>query len=112
MKHEARAPTPAELQSLLVKIITHLMQMLTLHGHLIEGQGMTYMAHIGPITTLPPLKAGRRQRPGLLARHKQFRDIFALLSVSTVYLLLNNSCTAISESHCPRAGPGSILVCS
>ena len=41
---EACAPTRAELQGLLVKIIARLMKMLTRQGYFVEEQGMTYLA--------------------------------------------------------------------
>jgi len=40
----ARAPTSDELASLLDRIIARLMKMLTRAGHLVEEQGMTYLA--------------------------------------------------------------------
>ena len=54
---EPRAPIAAELQGLLVKIITRLLRLLTRQGHLIEEQGMTYLADIGPDSPLSPLQA-------------------------------------------------------
>jgi hypothetical protein len=54
---EARAPTPAELQGLLVKSITRILRLLTRQGHLVEEQGMTYMADIGPDNPLTALQA-------------------------------------------------------
>ena len=54
---EARAPTTAELQGLLVKIITRILRLLTRQGHLVEEQGMSYMADIGPDNPLTPLQA-------------------------------------------------------
>jgi hypothetical protein len=54
---EAHAPTPGELQALLVKIITRLLRLLTRQGHLVEEQGMTYMADIGSDNPLTPLQA-------------------------------------------------------
>ena len=38
--HEIPAPSIDELQSLLAKIITRIMRLLTRQGHLIEEQGM------------------------------------------------------------------------
>jgi Putative transposase/Transposase zinc-binding domain len=54
---EARAPTPAELQGLLVKIITRILRLLTRQGHLIEEQGMTYLAEADGNRALTPLQA-------------------------------------------------------
>lgn len=41
---EARAPTRAELEGLLDKIIVRLMKMLTRQGHLVEEEGVSYIA--------------------------------------------------------------------
>jgi hypothetical protein len=54
---EARAPTRDELQGLLDKIIARLMKMLTRQGYLVEEQGMTYLADIGPDNPLKALQA-------------------------------------------------------
>jgi ribosomal protein S27E len=54
---EARAPTRAELQGLLAKMITRCLRLLTRQGHLVEEQGMTYLADIGPDNPLTPLQA-------------------------------------------------------
>ena len=54
---EACAPTSAELQGLLVKIIARLMKMLTRQGYLVEEQGMTYWADIDPDNPLRSLQA-------------------------------------------------------
>ncbi len=54
---EARAPTSAELQGLLVKIITRIMRVLTRQGYLVEEQGMTYWADIDADCALIPLQA-------------------------------------------------------
>ena len=54
---EARAPTPAELQGLLVKIITRLLRLLTRQGHLVEEQGMSYLAEADGDRALTPLQA-------------------------------------------------------
>ena len=43
---EARAPTRAELEGLLEKIIARLLKMLTRLGDLVEEQGMSYLADI------------------------------------------------------------------
>ncbi len=53
----ARAPTRNELRDLLDRIIARLMQMLTRQGHLVEEQGMTYLADIGMDTPLRSLQA-------------------------------------------------------
>ncbi len=55
--HEVRAPTAAELQSLLSCIIKRLMRLLTREGYLIEEQGMTYMADTDPELGLGPLQS-------------------------------------------------------
>jgi Putative transposase len=55
--HEARAPSIAELQALLVKIITRLMRLLTRQGYLIEEQGMSYLAEPDAHNALTPLQA-------------------------------------------------------
>ena len=54
---EARAPTTGELQGLLVKIIKRIMKLLTRTGHLIEEQGMTYLAEADGDSALTPLQA-------------------------------------------------------
>ena len=54
---EARAPTRDELQGLLDKIITRLMKMLTRLGHLVEEEGMTYMAEMDADNPLVSLQA-------------------------------------------------------
>ncbi len=54
---EARAPTRAELEGLLDKIITRLMRMLTGLGYRVEEQGMTYLADIDIDNPLMPLQA-------------------------------------------------------
>jgi hypothetical protein len=54
---EARAPTGDELRGLLDKIIARLMKMLTRASYLVEEQGMTYLAEIGPDHALKPLQA-------------------------------------------------------
>jgi len=54
---EARAPTRAELEGLLDKIITRLMRMMTGLGYLVEEQGMTYLADIDIDNPLMPLQA-------------------------------------------------------
>ena len=55
--HEARAPTGDELQALLAKIITRILNGLTRQGHLIEEQGMTYLGEIDADHALTPLQA-------------------------------------------------------
>jgi hypothetical protein len=54
---EARAPTCAELQGLLDKIIARLLRRLTRLGYLVEEEGMTYLADIDPDNPLTPLQA-------------------------------------------------------
>jgi hypothetical protein len=52
---EARAPTDDELKGLLDQIVARLMKMLTRTGHLVEEQGMTYLADTDadhPLATL------------------------------------------------------------
>ena len=67
--HEIPAPSIDELQSLLAKIITRIMRLLTRQGHLIEEQGMalalghpvgqplTYLAEPDSDHALTPLQA-------------------------------------------------------
>jgi hypothetical protein len=55
---EARPPITGELQSLLVKIITRIMTMLTRQGYLIEAQGMSYLADIDADNALEALASG------------------------------------------------------
>ena len=54
---QARAPTRNELRGLLDTIIARLMKMLTRQGHLVEEQGMTYLADIGADSPLRSLQA-------------------------------------------------------
>ena len=50
-------PTRDELQGLLDKIITRLLKMLTRSGHLVEEEGMTYMADMDADNPLVSLQA-------------------------------------------------------
>jgi hypothetical protein len=56
---EAPAPTPEQLQLLLGKIIARHMRLLTRLGHLIEEEGMVYLARTDtdPDNLLAPLQA-------------------------------------------------------
>jgi hypothetical protein len=54
---EARAPTRAELEGLLDKIIARLMKMLTRLGYLVEEQGVSYIADIDADNPLASLQA-------------------------------------------------------
>ena len=54
---QARAPTRDELQELLGKIITRLLKRLTRSGHLLEEEGMNYLAELDPDDPLTPLQA-------------------------------------------------------
>ena len=54
---EARAPATGELQGLLVKIIKRIMKLLTRTGHLIEEQGMTYLAEADGVARSRPTQA-------------------------------------------------------
>jgi hypothetical protein len=54
--HAVRAPTAAELQVLLRRIIKRIMKFLTRKGFLIEDQGTTYLADTDRDTTLGPLQ--------------------------------------------------------
>ena len=54
---EARAPTRAELEGLLDKIIARLMKMLTRQGHLVEEEGVSYIADIDADNPLASLQA-------------------------------------------------------
>jgi len=55
--HEARAPSPAELEGLLNRIIQRIVKLLTRTGYLIEEQGMTYLAQAESDCALTPLQA-------------------------------------------------------
>ena len=57
MFHEAAPPTAARLQTLLDKIIKRILRLLTKTGHLIEEEGMVYLAHADPDNVLAPLQA-------------------------------------------------------
>ena len=56
---ETAAPSHAQLQTLLSKIINRIMKFLTQHGHLIEEDGITYLARTDsdPDNVLAPLQA-------------------------------------------------------
>ena len=60
--HAVRAPTVAELQALLGRIIKHLMRLLTRKGYLIEEQGMSYLTDSDPEAAHPTTLC---QRTGL-----------------------------------------------
>ena len=59
--HSAPAPTGEELQALLDKIIARILRVLTRLGHLVEEEGLTYVADapgiIDPENVLAPLQA-------------------------------------------------------
>jgi hypothetical protein len=55
--HEAAAPTSAELQALLAKIISRIMRLLTRQGILIEEQDRTYLAETDRESSFFPLQA-------------------------------------------------------
>ena len=54
---EARAPTGAELAGLLEQIVARLMKRLTRTGHLVEEQGMTWLAEADTENPLASLQA-------------------------------------------------------
>jgi hypothetical protein len=56
-KRALAAPTAEELQSLLLKIITRIMRLLTRQGFLIEEQGTTYLAEAATDGALTLLQA-------------------------------------------------------
>jgi hypothetical protein len=55
--HEAAAPTSEEMLTLLAKIISRIMRLLTRQGILIEEQDRTYLAEVGGESSLFPLQA-------------------------------------------------------
>ena len=55
--HEARAPSVAELEGLLNRIIQRIVKLLTRTGYLIEEQGMRYLAEAESDRALTPLQA-------------------------------------------------------
>src|SRR4051812_4203080 len=55
--HEARAPSAAELETLLNRIIERIVKLLTRTRHLIEEQGMSYLAQAESDRALTPLQA-------------------------------------------------------
>ena len=55
--HPARVPSDDELQSLLLRIIRRILRSLTRTGHLIEQQGMSYLAEVDSQSALTPLQA-------------------------------------------------------
>src|SRR5689334_1973444 len=54
---KARAPSAAELETLLNRIIQRIVKLLTRAGYLIEEQGMTYLAQAESDRALTPLQA-------------------------------------------------------
>jgi hypothetical protein len=54
---QARAPARDELQGLLDRIIARLLKRLTRSGHLVEEEGVRYLADIDPDHPLTPLQA-------------------------------------------------------
>jgi hypothetical protein len=57
--HEARAPSAAELDALLSRIIQRVLRLLTRTGYLIEARGMRYLAEGEPDSVLTPLQVAR-----------------------------------------------------
>jgi len=55
--HEARAPSAAELEGLLDRIIQRIVKLLTRTGYLIEEQGMSYLGEAESDRALTPLQA-------------------------------------------------------
>lgn len=63
--HEARAPSVAELDTLLNRIIQRVLKLLTrTTGYLIEEQGMRYLAEAQADRALTPLQAAQAQSSG------------------------------------------------
>jgi len=54
---QARAPSRDELDDLLERIVERLVRMLTHSGYLVEEEGMSYLAELGPDNPLMPLQA-------------------------------------------------------
>jgi hypothetical protein len=67
--HEARAPSVAELEGLLNRIIQRIVKLLTRTGYLIEEQGMTYLGEAESNRALTPLQAADSQKPGCVNAH-------------------------------------------
>ena len=55
--HETPPPSTAQLEALLGKIIARLMKLLTRTGHIIEEEGVVYLADTDPDNVLAPLQA-------------------------------------------------------
>ena len=55
--HEVAPPAAAQLQTLLGNIIKRILRLLTQAGHLIEEEGMVYLANTDPDNVLAPLQA-------------------------------------------------------
>jgi hypothetical protein len=55
--HEAHAPSAAELEALLSRIIQRIVKLLTRTGYLIEEQGVRYLAQAESDRALTPLQA-------------------------------------------------------
>jgi hypothetical protein len=66
---QARAPSVEELQSVLAKIITRLLRLLTRRGYLVEEQGMRYLAEPGADDAVPALTAAASGIVHLSYRH-------------------------------------------
>jgi hypothetical protein len=56
--HEARAPSAAELEALLSRIIQRILKLLTRTGQLIEEQGMRYLTEADSDRALTPAASG------------------------------------------------------
>ena len=55
--HPVRAPTTEQIQTLLHQIIQRIMKLLTRLGHLVEEQGVTYMAENDADSAMTPLQS-------------------------------------------------------
>ncbi len=86
---EATAPTQAKLQTLLDKIITRVMRLLTRLGHLIEEDGIVYLArtdqgdHGDPDNVMAPLQAASTSYR-IAAGPRAGRKVLTLQSASPV----------------------------
>ena len=105
--HETPPPSTAQLQALLGKIINRLMKLLTRTGHLIEEEGVVYLADTDPDNVLAPLQAASctyRIAQGPRAGQKVLR----VLSLQRGYSLpFTHTTQALCvNAHGPSTGSG------
>ena len=80
--HEAAPPTAAQLATLLDKIIKRILRLLTKAGHLIEEEGMVYLASTDPDNVLAPLQAAAATWRIAYVKNQPTRGSKSITSVS------------------------------